>query len=116
MANTGPGSMFHLVGEKFGLGYLVSLLLFGGLIAVVAIAHFVFKLNAILSFWLAYILTRPLGASMGDYLSQAHADGGLGLGTIGTSALFLVAILGLVIYLAVTKRDSQDSAALNPIT
>lgn len=105
-----------LVGEKFGLGYLVSLLLFGGLIAVVAIAHFVFKLNAILSFWLAYILTRPLGASMGDYLSQAHADGGLGLGTIGTSALFLVAILGLVIYLAVTKRDSQDSAALNPIT
>ena len=95
-----------LVGEKFGLGYFVSLLLFGALIAVVAVAHFGFRLNAILSFWLAYILTRPLGASIGDYLSQPHTEGGLGLGTIGTSALFLTAILGLVVYLAATKRDA----------
>nr|WP_106381254.1 hypothetical protein [Abditibacterium utsteinense] len=99
-----------LVGEKFGLGYLVSLLLFSGLIAVVAIAHFRFKMNAVLSFWLAYILTRPLGASIGDYLSQPHQAGGLGMGSIGTSALFLTAILGLVIYLALTKRDSFENA------
>lgn len=98
-----------LVGEKFGLGYLVSLLLFAGTIAAIIVAHFGFKMNAILSFWLAYILTRPLGASIGDYLSQPHSAGGLSLGTIGTSALFLVAILGLVIYLSITKRDALDA-------
>ncbi|MDD5702279.1 MAG: hypothetical protein PHU23_09550, partial [Dehalococcoidales bacterium] len=58
-----------------------------------------------LTFWLVYILTRPLGASIGDYLSQARADGGLGSGTTVTSYLFLIAILGLVIYLTLTKKD-----------
>ena len=75
------------------------------MIAVVAIAHFRFSLNAVLAFWIAYILTRPLGASIGDYLSQARAHSGLGLGTTGTSAIFLAAILGLVVYLTVTRRD-----------
>ncbi len=94
-----------LVAEKFALGYLVSLLLFGGMIAVVAVAYFRFKLNSILAFWMAYILTRPLGASLGDYLSQPHNLGGLSLGTMGTSVLFLAAILSLVIFLALTRRD-----------
>jgi uncharacterized membrane-anchored protein len=97
-----------LVAEKFGLGYLVSLMIVGGLIAVVAIAHFRFKLNEILAFWMVYVMTRPLGASLGDYLSQPHEAGGLGLGTTKTSAIFLVTILGLVIYLTVTKRDVSD--------
>ena len=94
-----------LVAEKFGLGYLTSLLIFGACIGLIALAHFKFKLNGILAFWLAYILTRPLGASLGDLLSQPHNLGGLGLGTIVTSAIFLSAILVLVIYLALTKRD-----------
>ena len=59
------------------------------LIAVVYVAHVRFGLNAVLAFWIAYILTRPLGASIGDYLSQPQADGGLGLGTTVTSVLFL---------------------------
>ena len=54
---------------------------------------------------MAYILTRPLGASIGDYLSQSRDDGGLGLGTTTTSVIFLVAILGLVVYLTMTKKD-----------
>jgi uncharacterized membrane-anchored protein len=94
-----------LVAETFSLGYLVSAVIFAGVIGLVAIAHYVFHLNAVLSFWIAYILTRPLGASIGDYLSQAPADGGLGLGTTGTSALFLVAILALVSYLTVSRKD-----------
>jgi uncharacterized membrane-anchored protein len=77
----------------------------------------VFRANAVLTFWLAYILTRPLGASLGDGLSQQKADGGLGLGTTWTSLLFLVAILAVVTYLAVTKRDQsvvpeEEAAAL----
>jgi uncharacterized membrane-anchored protein len=107
-----------LVAEKFGLGYLTSLLIFAGVIVAVTIAHYAVRgvlalehrhqsTNAVLAFWLAYIFTRPLGASIGDYLSQAHADGGLGLGTTATSGLFLAAILGLVVYLTLTRKDEQ---------
>src|SRR3954470_6575443 len=95
-----------LSAEKFDLGYAVSIGLFGGLIALVAFAHYVLNLNAVLSFWMAYILTRPLGASIGDFMSQnSHKYGGLGLGTTGTSYIFLGCILLLVIYLSITKRD-----------
>jgi uncharacterized membrane-anchored protein len=95
-----------LTAEKADLGYAVSIGLFGGVIAAVAIAHYTFKLNPVLSFWLAYILTRPLGASIGDEMSQSsHRYGGLGLGTTGTSYIFLGCILALVVYLSRTKRD-----------
>src|SRR5258708_3502570 len=95
-----------LTAEKFNLGYLISLIIFAASIAAVTIAHVRFKLNAVLSFWIAYILTRPLGASIGDYLSQAHSDGGLGLGTVITSAMFLITILVTVVYLTATKKDA----------
>jgi len=94
-----------LTAERLNLGYATSAAIFGAVIALVALAHFRFGLNAVLAFWVAYILTRPLGASVGDYLSQAPGDGGLGLGTVVTSALFLAAILAMVAYLAITKRD-----------
>ena len=100
-----------LVAERMHLGYLVSALVFGALIAVIATAHVRFRLNGVLAFWIAYVLTRPLGASLGDLLSQGRGAGGLGLGTVGTSALFLVTILGLVIYLAITKKDVSDSVS-----
>jgi uncharacterized membrane-anchored protein len=102
-----------LVAEKMNLGYWPSALIFGGIIAAITLAHYKLRLNAVLAFWLAYILTRPLGASLGDYLSQAKADGGLGLGTVGTSALFLTAILALVVYLTVTRRDQIDDLELS---
>jgi uncharacterized membrane-anchored protein len=94
-----------LVAEKLALGYLPSVGIFAGAIAIVAIAHFRFKLNAILAFWIAYILTRPLGASIGDFLSQPTGETGLGLGTILTSVIFLSLILALVVYLTISKRD-----------
>jgi uncharacterized membrane-anchored protein len=101
-----------LIAERLAVGYWKSALLFGAVIAIVAVAHFRFKLNAILAFWMAYVLTRPLGASIGDFLSQPRADGGLGLGTTATSVLFLAAILALVVYLAVTRRDVIDRGEL----
>ncbi len=100
-----------LLAERLHLGYALSAFLFGAVIAAVAVAHWRFRLNGILAFWIAYILTRPLGASIGDFLSQPRGEGGLGLGTVGTSALFLSAILGLVIYLTVTKRDTSTPEA-----
>ena len=94
-----------LVAESFKLGYLLSAGIFAGLIAIVFLAYKFLKLNAVLAFWIAYILTRPLGASIGDFLSQSHADGGLQFGTVVTSVIFLAAILVTVIYLARTKKD-----------
>jgi len=85
-----------LLSEAWKLGYTQATLIFGAAIAVIAIAYFYFKMNAILSFWLAYILTRPLGASIGDLLSQPTENGGFGFGTVGTSMLFLSIILSLV--------------------
>lgn len=95
-----------LVAETYQLGYLVSAIMFAVLIGLVAVGRFGFKLNAVLAFWAVYVLTRPLGASLGDYFSQLPEDGGLGLGTVVTSVLFLSAILGVVIYLSVTKKDA----------
>jgi len=97
-----------LTAERLNLGYLVSVLLFAGLIAAVAVAHYRFALNAVLAFWIAYILTRPLGASIGDYLSQPRSDGGLGLGTTITSAIFLAAIAAVVAYLSLTRMDATE--------
>src|SRR5436305_12134356 len=95
-----------LLAEKADLGYGVSIAIFGGAIALVAFAHYVLKLNAVTAFWLAYLLTRPLGASIGDGMSQKDPKyGGLGLGTTGTSYIFLGCILLLVLYLTRTKRD-----------
>ena len=71
-----------------------------------------FKLNAVLAFWIAYILTRPLGASLGDFLSQPSDSGGLGLGTVATSALFLVMILSLVTYLTISRKDQPAAEAI----
>ena len=94
-----------LVAERLQVGYLLTVLLFAAVITAAAVAHLRFKLNAIFAFWFAYILTRPLGASIGDYLSQTREEGGLNLGTVTTSAIFLTTILGLVIYLSITKKD-----------
>ncbi|HEX4463894.1 MAG TPA: hypothetical protein VH042_04555 [Solirubrobacterales bacterium] len=91
--------------EQLELGYLAALGIFAGAIVVVAVLHFGLRMNAILSFWLAYILTRPLGASIGDYLASPTGEGGLGLGTNLTSIIFLSTILALVVFLAISKRD-----------
>ncbi|WP_372518000.1 COG4705 family protein [Solirubrobacter ginsenosidimutans] len=104
-----------LSAEKLDLGYGVSIAIFGALIAAVTVAHFAFKLNAVLAFWLAYILTRPLGASIGDFMSQnSKKYGGLGLGTTGTSYIFLGCILALVVFLSITRRDATEVRLESP--
>jgi|APEBP8051072266_1049373.scaffolds.fasta_scaffold03429_2 uncharacterized membrane-anchored protein len=93
-----------LAAEGLQLGYAYSGLMFGAMIGAVTIAYYLFNVNAVLAFWIAYVLTRPFGASCGDLLSQPVANGGLGLGTVVTSAIFLLTILGLVAYLTATDR------------
>lgn len=97
-----------LAAEGLQLGYGISALMFGATIGAVMIGYYVFRLNAVLAFWIAYVLTRPFGASFGDLLSQPAANGGLGLGTVVTSAIFLLTILGLVAYLTTAERRLTD--------
>lgn len=94
-----------LVAEHFGLGYILSALIFGLIIAVISFAYYWFELNAVLAFWTAYILTRPFGASIGDLLTQPQSAGGLGLGTVGTSAVFLIAIFILIAHLTRLQKN-----------
>lgn len=93
-----------LIAEKFSLGYFTTLMLFVAIIALIAAAWKYTNINGVLAFWLAYIMTRPLGASTGDWLSQ-QGNQGLNLGTNTTSYAFLAVIVALVIYLQVRKPD-----------
>ncbi|MEI9422621.1 hypothetical protein O7A70_15745 [Mesorhizobium sp. Cs1299R1N1] len=97
-----------LVAESFDMGYLATGLLFGGVIALIALAYYLIHLNAVLAFWLAYILTRPLGASFGDWLSRPAEYGGLGFGTIFTSLIFLGCIIALVLSMTL-KQIAGDA-------
>ena len=100
-----------LAAERLALGYALSAVMFAGVIGLVTLAHYRFNLGAVTAFWLAYILTRPLGASLGDFLSQARSSGGLGLGTTVTSFIFLGAIVAVVAYLTATRKDVSAPGA-----
>ncbi len=99
-----------LVAEVFGLGYLTTGVIFGAIIAAIAGAYYALRLDGILTFWLVYILTRPLGASFGDLLSQPTEYGGMGLGTIYTSLVFLAVIVATVSYMSFTYRPEVVQA------
>ena len=97
---------------RINLPYWLSAVMFGVVIVAVAAAYYRLRLNAVLAFWIAYVLIRPLGASLGDYLSQHRADGGLGLGTSITSGLSLGTILLVVAYLNLTRKDTRSARPL----
>ncbi len=109
-----------LIAEKYDLGYGKSVALFAGLIVVIAFAYWKLHLNAVLAFWSAYVLTRPLGASIGDLLSQPRqiaedADPGtgkgFGLGTTTTSLVFLSAIVIVIVIMTVDQHRSSRRTA-----
>ncbi len=101
-----------LLSERMAVGYALSAVIFAAGIAIIYTLYRMRMIGDVLAFWLAYILTRPLGASMGDLLTQARTDGGLGLGTIPVSAVFLLIIVILVFYLT---REERKLARDNPL-
>lgn len=94
-----------LIAEKLAVGYAASLLIFAAVIALITLGHYVLHLNAVVAFWAAYIVTRPLGASLGDLLTQPTDAGGLGLGTTAVNVTFFVVIIALVGYLSFSRID-----------
>ncbi|SAL06059.1 membrane protein [Caballeronia calidae] len=97
-----------LATEALGLGFSWGVVVFGALIAATAAAAYL-GVNRVLAFWIAYILTRPLGASLGDLLSQSRTYGGVGFGTVYTSVGFLVLIIALVVLVSIRKPSAEDS-------
>lgn len=105
-----------LMAERLDLGYFLSATVFAAMIGVVSLAFYATKrvlgsgrveAYAVLTFWVAYILTRPLGASLGDYLAQPAAQGGAGMGATYSSGLFLLAIGITVVYLTMSRQDVE---------
>jgi uncharacterized membrane-anchored protein len=92
------------------LGYLSSGLIFAVVIAVPAVAHWRFGMNAILAFWLAYIATRPLGASLADWMGVSHARGGLDLGAGPVSVALAMLIVVFVVYLSLNANSGDVSS------
>ncbi len=103
-----------LMAESLGLGYLVTGLIVVAVVVAISIA-WKLGLDSVLGFWIVYIMTRPLGASLGDYLTQPPKYSGLGLGATLTTAIFLTAILFTVVFLSITKidRNTHKPSALN---
>ena len=99
-----------LATESLGLGFRLGTIVFAALIGLVAMAR-AFGANAVLAFWITYILTRPLGAALGDLLSQAKTYGGIGLGAMLTSLIFLTIIVVLV---GISQRDASRPVLASP--
>lgn len=95
-----------LTAATLGLGYLSSGVLFAILFALPALAYWLFGFNAIAAFWLAYIMTRPLGASFADWFGKPFL-GGLGLGDTAVALVLTILIIGFVGYLTVTRKDTK---------
>mgnify|MGYP006269159015 CR=1 FL=1 len=103
---TAAGDLFA---ERIALGYFASGVIFAGVIALVSLAWRAKALGNVATFWAAYVVTRPLGASIGDFLSQPKSTSGIGLGTTTTSLIFLSLIVALVAFLAITRRDAPKT-------
>jgi uncharacterized membrane-anchored protein len=103
-----------LTATTLGLGFLASGIMFTVVIAIPAVAYWKLRMNAILAFWFAYVVTRPLGASYADWLGVSHAHGGVGLGRGLVALILTVFIAGFVGYLAVTRKDIEQPATVAP--
>ena len=103
-----------LTATTLGLGFLASGILFTVVIAIPAVAYWKLRMNAVLAFWFAYVVTRPLGASYADWLGVPAAHGGVGLGRGPVALILTVFIVGFVGYLAVTRKDIGPPAVTAP--
>ncbi|WP_433666325.1 COG4705 family protein [Nocardia sp. CA-136227] len=98
LSNTLGTSLGDYLSDTSGLGYWGSAALIAAIMAALLAAHYLTRVSGVLLFWLAFILTRPLGATVGDLLSKPHVKGGLGFGTWGTSAVLLAVLVAGILY------------------
>ncbi|MFE4256984.1 hypothetical protein ACFRU3_47795 [Streptomyces sp. NPDC056910] len=118
VSNTLGTSMGDFLSDSSGLGYAGGALLVGGALAVLVALMKVPVVPNVLLFWIAFVLTRPLGATAGDFLTKPVAKGGLNLGTAGSSAVLLAVLLGLVAYAQIQERRTTSARPMErePVT
>ena len=102
-SNTLGTALGDFLADTSGLGFIGGALLISSLLAVILAAHYYTKISEVLLFWMAFVLTRPFGATVGDVLTKTHEKGGLGYGTVGSS-IVLVSILGVCILFTTLKQ------------
>ncbi len=111
-SNTLGTALGDFLADDSGLGFLGGATLVGGIIALIALASYLTHLNRVMLFWLAFILTRPFGATFGDLLTKPLEKGGLGFGTIGSSMILAILLVGFVVYASsVERRSYQEPTA-----
>lgn len=110
-SNTLGTALGDFLADNSGLGFLGGALLIGSLLLVIIFAHYFLKVSSVILFWLAFVLTRPFGATFGDLLTKPVEKGGLNFGTIGSS-LILFVILMVLIIIAIMKKSELEKANL----
>jgi uncharacterized membrane-anchored protein len=106
-SNTLGTALGDFLADSSGLGYEGGALVIAGLLSIIPAAYLVTDVSRTLLFWLAFILTRPLGATLGDLLTKTHEKGGLDLGTIGSSLVLACFLTGCIL---VTNRRAPGGA------
>lgn len=109
ISNTLGTALGDFLADDSGLGFAGGALLIGSLLAVVVVLTLRTKLSRVALFWLAFVLTRPFGATLGDVLTKTRSAGGLGFGTIGSSAVLGGILLGLIVYATLQQRKSPPT-------
>jgi uncharacterized membrane-anchored protein len=112
VSNTLGTSLGDYLADDSGLGFAGGAALIGGLIALIVLAYFFTMVSHVALFWAAFVLTRPFGATMGDVLTKTHDEGGLGFGTIGSSAVLAAILIAVILY--TMWRDKRNTPALVP--
>ena len=107
-SNTLGTALGDFLADSSGLGFAGGALLVSSLIAAVVAAKYTTRISHTLLFWLAFVLTRPLGATIGDLMTKSPEKGGLGFGAIGTSVVLAVLLVGVILY--TSYRDAKKAA------
>lgn len=107
VANTLGTAAGDFVSDQLGLGFAESAMIFTGSLVIIALLHFFSKTSSVLLFWLAFVLTRPFGATFGDWLTKPLHSGGLNLGTIGASMVFTIILVAAVARETLLERSGR---------
>ncbi|OWP61563.1 hypothetical protein CDA63_18785 [Hymenobacter amundsenii] len=110
-SNTLGTALGDYLADDSGLGFAGGALLIGSLLALVVLAHYFTRISSVLLFWVAFVLTRPFGATVGDLLTKDTSQNGLGFGTIGSSLILFAVLVGLAVYTTIQLRRPRLEAA-----
>ena len=114
-SNTLGTALGDFLADDSGLGFGGSALLITGVLLLVVLAYYFTKISRVILFWIAFVLTRPFGATFGDLLTKSKEKGGLGYGTVGASLILLGLLVALIIYETIHLKKTAPGSKLKPV-